>query len=102
MNHLEQRHFGMLLREGHRVTTKDGQQYEVYFEARGGRVICAKKDENSGEILTTFAISLNEIVLDENQITLEDRERVAQQIETRRQEFLRSLPQKLQKPSTIF
>lgn len=96
MNHLEQRNVGMLLRPGYLVTTQGGQQYEVYSEARGGCVMCAKKDERSGE-LQIYEIPLDKIVVDEDQITSEDRQRVAQQVIVRRREFLQNLPKKLQR-----
>lgn len=97
MNHLELRHLGALLRPGHLFTATNGQQYEVVSKTYSDHVICTKKDDDSDSVNWCMVkLPLTEVVLSENQITPADRERVAQQIDTRRQEFLRNLPPKCQ------
>ena len=94
MNRPELRRLGALLRPGHLVTTQSGQQFEVFREPRYNRVMCMKQD-NGLDLGGYHMLSISEVALGEDQITPADQERVAQQAEVRRKEFLRLLNYKL-------
>ena len=95
MSHLELRRLGALLRPGHVVTTKNGQEYEVTHKTYHDHVMCIRRDGNSDSV-TCYKIPINELLLREDQVTPADRARVAEQGKTRRQDFLYNLTHRLQ------